>query len=108
MTLTQIKRFREHPDVVLADCTYKTNQYKLPLLQLLGASGNNQTFQIATALLSGEKEEDFSFHFQSLKNSMTQNGIKTRLFVVDRCQAAMNAIDEVWREEKIPQVRDVA
>jgi len=39
----QIKLLLANPDVLLMDCTYRTNKYKLPLLHILGCT-NLQTF----------------------------------------------------------------
>jgi hypothetical protein len=38
-----IELLRRHPDVVLLDCTYKTNKYNLPLVNIAAASGMNTT-----------------------------------------------------------------
>jgi hypothetical protein len=42
----QIKMLRANPDVLLIDCTYQTNKYKLLLLHILGCT-NLQTFYSA-------------------------------------------------------------
>ena len=107
MTPAQINRFKLH-HVVVADCTYKTNRYGLPLLRILGVSGNNETFQIAACLVHGESEGDFRFHLGALREVMTENGVNVRLFVVDRCQAFMNAIENVFEANPIPQVSDLS
>jgi MULE transposase domain len=49
----------EHPEILHLDCTYSTNKYRLPLLDICGATGQNSTIHISVAILSGEKEVDF-------------------------------------------------
>ena len=39
------------PRVLLMDCTYKTNHYNLPLLQIVGVTSTNLSFFIAFAYL---------------------------------------------------------
>ena len=39
------KKFLEcFPEVLIIDCTYKTNRYKLPLLYIVGQINTNSTF----------------------------------------------------------------
>ena len=42
------------------DCTYKTNRFHMPLLDILGSTGLNHTFFTAFVFLSGETEEDYT------------------------------------------------
>lgn len=51
---------RQHCDVVIADCTYKTNQYKLPLITMTGC---NTVLPVAQCWLPGEKKEDYLWAF---------------------------------------------
>ena len=49
----------EFPEVVLMDCTYKTNRYRMPLLNIVGTTQLNTTFLISGCFIKGEKEEDY-------------------------------------------------
>ena len=49
-----------NPDVLLLDCTYKTNKYIMPLLDIVGVDACQRLFCITFAFLSGESEEDYS------------------------------------------------
>ena len=42
------------------DCTYKTNQFHLPLLDILGSTGLNNSFYAGFVFLSSETEEDYN------------------------------------------------
>ncbi|KAF4336982.1 transposase [Fusarium beomiforme] len=46
-----------YPDVLILDCTYKTNKYGMPLLDLIGVDSCQRSFCVAFAFLSGECEE---------------------------------------------------
>ena len=58
---TSIELLKRYPDVVLMDCTYKTNRFHLPLLDIIGSTGLNNTFYIGFIFISGETEEDYSW-----------------------------------------------
>jgi hypothetical protein len=54
-----IHYLQDHPDLLLVDCTYKTNRYGMPLLDMIGVDACNKSFCIAFAFLPGEQEEDY-------------------------------------------------
>ena len=39
-----IELLRSHPTTILIDCTYKTNKYKMPLLNAVGNTSLNSSF----------------------------------------------------------------
>ncbi|KAG5553673.1 hypothetical protein RHGRI_011536 [Rhododendron griersonianum] len=43
------------PQVLLMDCTYKTNRYRFPLLQIVGVTSTEKTFSVAFAFIDREK-----------------------------------------------------
>ena len=51
---------RAYPEVLLLNCTYKTNKYSMPLLDIIGVNTTGRSFYIAFAFLSGETEEDYT------------------------------------------------
>jgi hypothetical protein len=50
---------RAYPEVLLLDCTYKTNKYSMPLLDMIGIDAIGRSFCIAFIFLSDESEEDY-------------------------------------------------
>jgi hypothetical protein len=54
-----IKAYKKNSDILLLDCTYKTNKFKMPLLNIGSVTPNKCTIQTALVFLSGEKEEDY-------------------------------------------------
>lgn len=79
-----------NPDVLLLDCTYKTNKFRMPLLDMVGVDSCQRSFCIAFAFLSGESEEDYSWALQHLR-SLYQQELPS-VILTDRCLAAMNAV----------------
>ena len=49
-----IRLYQRLPLVVLMDCTYRTNQYNMPTLHIMGVAGTGRGFSLGIALLSQE------------------------------------------------------
>lgn len=49
-----IRLYQRLPSVILMDCTYRTNQYNMPALHIMGVSGTGRGFSLGIALLSQE------------------------------------------------------
>jgi hypothetical protein len=67
---TAIELWKKNPDCLLLDCTYKTNRFNMPLLNICGITGNNKTPQFALCFLTGEKEEDYDWVLKQLRSCM--------------------------------------
>ena len=86
--------WKQHPDVLLLDCTYKTNRFNMPLLNICAITGNNMVVQMGLAFLSGEKEEDYNWAIDQLKDIIHQNTIEEPVsLVTDRDLALMRCLD---------------
>ena len=49
-----INLLKSYHYVLLLDCTYKTNKYKMPLLHIAGITGANKTFSLAFCFIAQE------------------------------------------------------
>ncbi|PCG88148.1 Hypothetical protein PENO1_111880 [Penicillium occitanis (nom. inval.)] len=83
---------QQNPDILILDCTYKTNKYGLPLLDMIGVDCCQRSFCIAFAFLSNEVEEQYMWALTQLK-SLYQDALPS-VILTDRCVAAMNAVDK--------------
>ena len=63
--------YERYPEVLLLDCTYKTNQFKMPLLNIIGITGLNTTFYVGFAFIRTEQEGDFTWILQQLLSVIT-------------------------------------
>lgn len=88
-----IAYLQRNSDVLLLDCTYKTNKHHMPLLDIVGVDSCQRSFCIAFAFLSGESEEDYSWALEHLR-SLYQHELPS-VILTDRCLAAMNAA-AIW------------
>ncbi|KAL9570411.1 hypothetical protein ACKAV7_005419 [Fusarium commune] len=85
-----------YPEVLIMDCTYKPNKYRMPLLDIVGVDACEKTFCVAFAFLSGEEEEDFKWALSRLRSLFDE--LKIRLpsvILTDRQLALMNAASSV-------------
>ncbi|XP_022031545.1 PKS-NRPS hybrid synthetase CHGG_01239-like [Helianthus annuus] len=73
------------------DSTYKTNQYKMPLVQIIGVTSTLMSFCIAHAFVSNEKQENFTWVLQRLKHSL-DSVMEPRVIVTDRDRALIKHV----------------
>ncbi|KAM4067959.1 MULE transposase [Hirsutella rhossiliensis] len=89
---TGIELWRRFPNILLLDCTYKTNRFKMPLLNTCGST-SEKTFSVASVFLSGEAEPQYRWALQCLLDLAAEEGIPLpRVIVTDRELALMNAL----------------
>jgi hypothetical protein len=67
------RKFKSRPaytpvDVLLLDCTYKTSRFNIPLLNICAITSNNMVIQVGLAFLSGEKESDYNWAIDYLRD----------------------------------------
>jgi hypothetical protein len=55
----QVERLRTNPDVLLIDCTYRTNKYRLPLMHILGYTNLKTFFSAGFCFLRNETHQDY-------------------------------------------------
>ncbi|XP_068471255.1 uncharacterized protein [Phaseolus vulgaris] len=80
------------------DSTYKTNKYRMSLLEVVGITSTGLTFSVAFCLLAAEKENNFFWALDRLKGLFLRVDSCPRVVVCDRDVALMNAIRMVFPE----------
>jgi hypothetical protein len=92
-----IQIYKKHPKVVLLDCTYKTNRFRMPLLNICAVTGNRKTIQVALCFLSGEKGPDYDWAIEKFEEVMNSHEIpEPDTWVTDRELALMNTLDYIF------------
>ncbi|KAI8573117.1 hypothetical protein RHMOL_Rhmol01G0253500 [Rhododendron molle] len=86
---------RAFPRVLLMDCTYKTNRYRFPLLEIVGVTFTELTFNAAFAFIESENEDNYTWVLDKLKGIMDVDALPN-VIVTDRELALMNAIRSVF------------
>lgn len=86
-----------YPELLLLDCTYKTNKYGMPLLDMIGVDATQRSFCIAFAFLSGESEADYTWALERLKSLYEQcNAALPSVILTDRCLAVINTASALF------------
>ena len=57
---TSFDIWRAFPHVLIIDATYKTNQYNMPFVQIVGVTSTNKTFSIAFTFMHNEKTVNYT------------------------------------------------
>jgi len=83
------------PRVLIIDCTYKTNRYRLPLMKIVGVTSTEMTFSIVFAYLKDEREDNFSWCLDRLRSLMHGWQISF-VIVTDRDLACINAVEKIF------------
>ncbi|XP_063950653.1 protein FAR1-RELATED SEQUENCE 4-like [Daucus carota subsp. sativus] len=86
---------KNYSSVFVMDCTYKTNKYKMPLLNIVGVTSFNTTFFSAVIFLQKEEVGDYVWALECFVKIL---GLQRQplTIVTDRELALLNAIKVVF------------
>ncbi|XP_074276919.1 protein FAR-RED ELONGATED HYPOCOTYL 3-like [Silene latifolia] len=87
-----LKLLKAYPHVFIADCTYNTNKYKMPLLEVIGVTPVHKNFSVFFAFLQNEQETAYDWAFKCLTELVDSN--EPTVFVTDKEAALINAIQK--------------
>ena len=76
-------------DVILLDCTYKTNHYRMPLCVISGVTGLNTSFYIGFAFVSFETYTDYRWVLSCLREFYVEGDIPDPIFAGTNCEKAL-------------------
>jgi hypothetical protein len=94
-----IELLQQYPEVLLLDCTYKTNKFKMPLLNIVETTCLGKNFYVAFAFLVKEEEEDYQWAMRQLRSLFADLG-QFKVAVTDRELALMNSIRSVFLQSQ--------
>ncbi|KAI1005615.1 hypothetical protein K3495_g2602, partial [Podosphaera aphanis] len=98
-----IELLNESPDILLMDCTYKTNKFGMPLLEILGVDNLNSSFTTGYYFLDRENEQNYDKAVTHLKSLYLHNRHPS-VFGTDCELALMNAIDRHFLHSKTSRI----
>jgi hypothetical protein len=61
------KLLMANPEVLVLDSTYRTNRYKMPLVNIIGITPCNKSFFAGSAFIPSERVLDFEYVFKTIK-----------------------------------------
>jgi hypothetical protein len=92
-----IQLLKKHPYVLLLDCTYKTNRFRMPLLNICVVTGNRKTVQVGLCFLSSKKKADYNWAIAQFTELIRIHDIEELLLLVtDRELALINILDQIF------------
>ncbi|KAL5134524.1 Protein FAR1-RELATED SEQUENCE 5 [Glycine soja] len=84
--------------VFLIDNTYKTNRYRLPLLDFVGVTPTGMTFSAGFAYLKGEHVNNLVWALERFQGLFLRNDRLPVVIVINRDVALMNVVKVVFPE----------
>lgn len=96
-----LQQWQENQEVLSFDSTYRVNRFNMPLLQVTGVTALNTTFTIVVCLISGEKEDDFLWALQQLRDLARERNIQPPSVILsDKDSAFKNAASNVFPDQQ--------
>ena len=78
--------------------TYKTNRYRLPLLDIVGVTPIGIIFSIAFAYLEGERINNVVWALERFRGIFLRRDVIPQVIATDKNPALMNAVKTVFLE----------
>ncbi|GFY85687.1 hypothetical protein Acr_04g0004250 [Actinidia rufa] len=89
-----LELFIYFPTVLIIDATYKTNEYRIPLLEVVGITSTMQIYSLIFAYLANEKFDRLTWALGTLKKLIIEKGaVMPSVFVTDQDLVLMKAIE---------------
>ena len=87
----------ENPEVLILDTTYKTNKFRIPLVNIIGMTKINRNFYTTSVFLASEKENNYDIIFLSFKDLYDFWKLLYSLtFVTDVYKAEIKALKKIF------------
>ncbi|KAI5669377.1 hypothetical protein M9H77_19230 [Catharanthus roseus] len=94
---TSIAMIRTWPYVLIMDTTYKTNEYKMPLLECVGMTPTGKNFTVATTFICNEQATTYRWVLQQIKHLYFASAIRH----ID--QNVLAKFTEMVKDEEVSQ-----
>ncbi|XP_024632927.1 protein FAR1-RELATED SEQUENCE 5 [Medicago truncatula] len=82
--------------VLVFDSTYKTNNYRLPLLEFVGNTSTMKTFYIAFAYMIYERQDNVYWALERCREMLHSKDLYPKVVVTDRDNALINVVENVF------------
>lgn len=87
-----IKLLITFPIVIIIDSTYKTNKYKIRLLEIVGVTSTKMVFSVGFAILESEKEENVTWALEMCKTILKNQENVPQVTIINRNTTLMNFV----------------
>ena len=93
------KMLKLNPEILIMNCTYKTNIYKMSLLIITKQTAINTTFYVTFVFLSQENEIFYSWALEQLKELYRLHQIPASSVIVTDCETGLISIMKIVYSE---------
>ncbi|KUF93665.1 hypothetical protein AM588_10007297 [Phytophthora nicotianae] len=91
--------YKVNSDILVMDCTYKSNKFDLPLLNVISLTGMDTVIPVCQAWIPGEKKQDYTWALNMLRLLILEYDVpEPRIISHDRDQALMNPLALVFSD----------
>ena len=92
-----IKIFIKNSNILIVDCTYKINKYKMFLMIIANQIELKAIFFINFVFISNEKKNNFAWVIEQIKNLYKNLDLKnSKIVFIDRDETLMRVINDVY------------
>jgi len=91
-----IKLFNTFSMVLVLDSTYKTNKYRLPLIEFIGNTSTMKTFYISFAYMMSERQDNVNWALERCHELLHPKDLYPKVVVTDRDNALINVVETVF------------
>ena len=89
--------YREWPECLIIDATYKTNRYGMPLIDIMGVSTLSMSYYFGFAFIANEKDNDYLWLVKMLQRTFDELNLPyPQVICTDRELALIKAIGKVF------------
>ncbi|KAK9715575.1 hypothetical protein RND81_06G174200 [Saponaria officinalis] len=89
---------RAYPYVIIIDSTYKTNLYKMPMVEVVGLTPVGKTFMIGYGFVTKETTESYTWVLEKVRQML--GGVTPNAIVTDREQGLLEAVSLVFPDSR--------
>jgi hypothetical protein len=90
ITLTALAR--QYHSIFIMDCTYRTNDYDLPLFNIVGVDCFQRTFNCGFCFMVDETEESYKWALEHFETIVLQGNSDPEVILTDQDSALINAV----------------
>ncbi|XP_050916349.1 protein FAR1-RELATED SEQUENCE 6-like [Lathyrus oleraceus] len=91
-----IKLFNTFPTMLIIDSTYKTKNYRLPLLEIVGFISTEKTYYVGFSFLESEKDENVTWSLQVCQAMLKDQEEMPEVVVTYRDTVLMNSVAKIF------------
>jgi len=93
-----IKLFNTFSTVIVLDSTYKTNKYRLLLLEFVGNTSTEKTFSFGFAYMMSEKQDNLTLALERCHELLHSKDLYPKVVVTDRDNALINVVETLFHD----------